>query len=91
MAGRFAHEAAAFDPISGSIYMTEDDFGFGSGFYRYDPPVDPRQAGRIEDGGTLWMLGIAGTSQANLSGAQTRGTTYRVRWIRIDDPDPSSR
>ena len=57
-----------FDPITGSIFITEDNFGFGSGFYRYDPPVDPRRAGRIEDGGTLWMLGVAGTPQANLSG-----------------------
>jgi uncharacterized protein len=86
-AGRFAHEAAAFDPVSGSIYLTEDNFGFGSGLYRYDPPVNPRRSKRIEDGGTLWMLGIAGGA-ANLSGAQTRGTRYRVRWVRIDEPDP---
>ncbi len=88
MAGRFAKEAAVFDPITGSIFITEDNFGFGSGFYRYDPPVDPRRAGRIEDGGTLWMLGVAGTPQANLSGAQVRGTTYQAAWIRIDDPNP---
>jgi secreted PhoX family phosphatase len=88
MAGRFAHEAAVFDPISGAIYMTEDNFGFGSGFYRYIPPVDPRAVGRIEDGGTLWMLGIVGTPQANLSGTQTPGVTYRVQWVEIPDPDP---
>jgi secreted PhoX family phosphatase len=88
MAGRFAHEAAEFDPITGSVFLTEDNFGFGSGFYRYDPPVDPRRAGRILDGGKLWMLGIAGEPQANLSGEQVRGTRYRVKWIRIDDPNP---
>ncbi len=87
-AGRFSHEAAVFDPISGSIYLTEDNFGFGSGLYRYDPPVNPRSAKRIEDGGTLWMLGIAGTSQANLSGTQVRGTQYQVRWIQIAEPNP---
>ena len=87
-AGRFSHEAAVFDPISGSIYLTEDNFGFGSGFYRYDPPVNPRRAKRIEDGGTLWMLAVAGTSQANLSGSQVRGTKYAVRWVQIADPNP---
>jgi secreted PhoX family phosphatase len=86
-AGRFAHEAAVFDPITGSIYLTEDNFGFGSGLYRYDPPVDPRRSKRIEDGGTLWMLGVEGGS-ANLSGEQERGTRYPVRWVRIDDPNP---
>lgn len=88
MAGRFSHEAAVFDPITRSIFLTEDNFGFGSGFYRYDPPVDPRRAGRIEDGGTLWMLGLADAPHANLSGAQVRGTQYRVAWIPIDEPDP---
>ncbi|MGH3727617.1 MAG: alkaline phosphatase PhoX, partial [Micromonosporaceae bacterium] len=34
-AGRFAHEAAAFDPGDGIVYLTEDNFGFPSGFYRY--------------------------------------------------------
>jgi uncharacterized protein len=89
MAGRFAKEAAVFSPNGGSIYLTEDNFGFGSGFYRYDPPVDPRQSRGIEDGGTLWMLGIAGDPQANLSGAHARGTEFPVTWIRIDDPDPT--
>ena len=86
-AGRFAHEAAVFDPITGSIYLTEDNFGYGSGLYRYDPPVDPRRAKRIEDGGTLWMLGVEGGA-ANLSGDQQRGTRYQVRWVRIDEPNP---
>ena len=88
MAGRFSHEAAVYDPITGSIFLTEDNFGFGSGFYRYDPPVHPRHVGRIEDGGKLWMLGIDRAPQANLSGAQVRGTRYRVRWIRILQPNP---
>jgi secreted PhoX family phosphatase len=86
-AGRFAHEAAVFDPGTGSIYLTEDNFGFGSGLYRYDPPVDPRRSKRIEDGGTLWMLGVEGPSR-NLSGDQPRGTRYRVRWVKISEPDP---
>jgi secreted PhoX family phosphatase len=90
-AGRFAHEAAAFDPQGGgALYLTEDDFGFGSGFFRYDPPVNPRRAGRLEDGGTLWMLAVDGMPQANLSGDQT-GASYRTTWVQIDpaDADPS--
>jgi secreted PhoX family phosphatase len=87
-AGRFAHEAAVFDKITGSIFLTEDNFGFGSGLYRYDPPVNPSKVKRIEDGGTLWMLGIKRTPQANLSGNQVVGTRYRVSWIQIPIPDP---
>ena len=41
-AGRFAHEAVAFDHSTGFLYLTEDDFGFPSGFYKYIPPVHPR-------------------------------------------------
>ena len=52
------------------------------------PAGRPPSAKRIEDGGTLWMLGIAGTSQANLSGTQMRGTQYQVRWVQIADPNP---
>ena len=37
-AGRFAHEAVSFDPDGGHLYLTEDNFGFPSGFYRYKPP-----------------------------------------------------
>ena len=85
-AGRFAHEAAAFDPNTGALYLTEDDFGFGSGFYKYVPPVNPRRAGRIEDGGTLWMLGVEGNPGANLSGDQT-GASYRTTWIPIPAAD----
>ena len=46
-AGRFAHEAAAFDSRDGVLYLTEDNFGFPSGFYRYLPDEDARKARRI--------------------------------------------
>ena len=48
-AGRFAHEAVAFDPRDGVLYLTEDNFGFPSGFYRYARrrnPMDDRAAGQ---------------------------------------------
>lgn len=87
-AGRFAHEAAAADPGTGQIYMTEDNFGFPSGFYRYDPLNNPVADGHIADGGTLWMLEVTGKPNANLSLGQAPGTTYSVGWVQIINPDP---
>jgi secreted PhoX family phosphatase len=87
-AGRFSHEACMFDPLNGSMFLTEDNFGFGSGFYRYDPPVDPRTAGELLDGGTLWMLGVIGKPQSNLSGHQQRNRRYKVQWVQIEEPNP---
>ena len=85
-AGRFAHEAVAFDPGGGSLYLTEDNFAFPSGFYRYDPPSDPMTTGRLEDGGTLWMLKVRGVDNADLAVSQPNGTSYPVEWVRIDTP-----
>jgi hypothetical protein len=88
-AGRFAHEAVAFDPSGGKLYLTEDNFGFPSGFYRYDPPNSPMSDGHIADGGTLWMLKVVGMHQMDLSGHFANGTSFQVEWVRIMDPDPS--
>lgn len=87
-AGRFPHEAAVADPATGFIYMTEDNFGFPSGFYRYRPPVDPRQVGRIEDGGVLEMLKVVGATNEDLSDGEA-GNSYLVEWVEIEDPDPT--
>lgn len=86
-AGRFAHEAAAY--AHGAVYLTEDNFAFPSGFYRYLPPSDPVQGGRLEDGGTLQMLAVEGTDDIDLSAPQQAGTTHPVRWITIPEPDPT--
>lgn len=88
-AGRFAHEAVALDPHTGWLYMTEDDFGFPAGFFKYIPPVHPRRAGRIEDGGTLWMLAVTGRPNVDLSARWPVGTRFPVTWVRIEDPAPS--
>ena len=72
-AGRFAHEAVSYDPESGYLYLTEDDFGFASGFYRYKPPSDPMVVGRLEDGGTLEMLRVIGVPNAHLEAAPGAG------------------
>jgi secreted PhoX family phosphatase len=88
-AGRFAHEAVDIDPETGFLYLTEDNFDFPSGFYRYRAPQNPMTAKRLTDGGTLEMLKIAGRPNAVLDKGQTPGVTYGVEWVRIDDPDPT--
>jgi uncharacterized protein len=93
-AGRFAHEAVAVDPQTGIVYETEDDFAYPSGFYRYIPPVDPREARRLHDGGRLQILGVVPKGSddpitIDLSRDQTPGTTYRTAWIDIEHPDPT--
>ena len=84
-AGRFSHEAAAVDQRTGIIYETEDPgSGVGAGFYRYTP-ID---ADEPAAGGVLHMLAIAGQPQVDLREGRTRGEALRVRWVRIDEPDP---
>jgi hypothetical protein len=86
-AGRFAHEAVSFDPKAGILYLTEDNFGFASGFYRYKAPDHPMKAGRLEDGGTLQMLKVRGVDNAHLEATQEQGATYDVEWVDIAEPD----
>ncbi len=35
------------------------------------------------------MLAVVGVDQADLAAAQADGATFRVRWVDIDDPDPT--
>ena len=77
--GAFKHEAAATDPRTGHVYLTEDGRG-ASGFYRYVPD-DPVQLAR---GGRLYMLAAAGRS--DLRRGVTVGTTFDVRWLPIEEP-----
>ncbi len=86
-AGRFAHEAVSFDPEGGALYLTEDNFAFASGFYRYTPRSSPMQTGRLDDHGTLEMLAVRGQPNAHLEGRQRKGATYDVAWVVIDEPD----
>ena len=86
-AGRFAHEAVAFDPVGGVLYLTEDNFGFPSGFYRYTPPENPMESGQLADGGRLQMLAVVGAPNANLAAAQRQRATYKATWVDIEVPD----
>ena len=87
-AGRFAHEAVAYSPRENALYLTEDNFAFPSGFYRYLPPVEAERAGRIVDGGALQMLAVRGQPAAPLHESHPVGTTFGVEWVPIPDPDP---
>ncbi|MBA2530175.1 MAG: DUF839 domain-containing protein [Euzebyales bacterium] len=91
-AGRFPHEAAAYDAHSKALYLTEDNFAFPSGFYRYLPPENPLQTKQLSDGGRLQMLAVSGRPNADLAGesgpAPAVGSTFDVEWVDIDDPDP---
>ena len=87
-AGRFAHEAVSWDPEGGALYLTEDNFAFASGFYRYTPGSDPRVSGKLDNDGVLEMLAVEGQPNAHLEGSFARGTTFKVTWVPIEDPDP---
>ncbi len=86
-AGRFAHEGVALDPKEGALYLSEDDFNFPSGFYKWVPRVHPMSAGRlVDDGGRLYMLKVRGVDNAELALSQPVGATYDVDWVEIDTP-----
>jgi secreted PhoX family phosphatase len=88
-AGRFAHEAVSFDPVEGRLYLTEDNFAFPSGFYRYTPTVNPMVSGLLGNEGILEMLKVMGVHEAHLEQNQAQGATYDVEWVPIEDPDPT--
>ena len=88
-AGRFAHEAVAVDPASATIYMTEDDFAYASGFWRYLPPNNPFRDKRVADGGQLQVLRVKGRPNYDASRNQQVGVPLPVEWVDIEDPDPT--
>ena len=81
--GRFIHEAVAVDPNTGIVYETEDRQI--AGFYRFLP----QQRGVLAAGGRLEMLAIDGRPNYDTADGQQMGTTLPVRWVGIDQPDPS--
>ena len=83
--GLMRHEAAAVDPISGYVYLTEDNSDT-SGFYRFIPNDKSQRVGSLEAGGTLYMLKVVGHDKANLIQAEW-GSQFDVEWVRIDEPN----
>jgi len=92
--GRFEHEAAAVDPRTGEIYLTEDASGPSGLLYRWQPPSGFRPGrgalrGLRPTGGVLAAMKAtdgAGKHVADLSRASV-GTTYGVEWVPVPDRD----
>jgi secreted PhoX family phosphatase len=79
--GRFNHEAAAVDPRTGIVYLTEDR---GDGLlYRFLPAA----RGELARGGRLQALALVGdiTDSRNHDEVRMpRGRWHAVRWIDLD-------
>ena len=82
--GRFSHEAAAVDPATGYVYLTED-LRNRSGFYRFVPNDTSGRLGSLEAGGRLQAAKVAGRNNASLIVAK-RCDEYTLEWIDIN-PD----
>ncbi len=82
--GRFNHEAAAVDPATGIVYLTEDR---SNGlFYRFIPNV----YGELEKGGKLQALGFKGHNggfdSRNWDGIAIAPGSWRdAEWIDLED------
>jgi secreted PhoX family phosphatase len=84
--GLMKHEAAAVDPASGDVYLTEDN-GPASGFYRFTPAGAVSRPGDLESaGGTLAMLAVVGTPNADLR-QPAQGDSFEVEWVPVAEPD----
>ena len=85
--GLFRHEAAALDPKTGIVYLTEDNAAPShSGFYRFLPRNRQPEIGALEEGGRLEMLRVRGTPNADLRAPAT-GDTHEVDWVPIAEPN----
>jgi secreted PhoX family phosphatase len=84
--GRFNHEAAAVDPVTGHVYETEDRGD--SLFYRYIPTVP----GQLALGGTLWAMRIQDMPGVHtVTGFKSQlNKPLAVDWIQIEAPDPAT-
>lgn len=79
--GRFNHEAACTDPVTGYIYETEDrDDGV---LYRFLP----KTPGKLADGGKLQAMVIEGLSDTrNWDAARMPlRQSYNVSWVDMED------
>jgi secreted PhoX family phosphatase len=79
--GRFNHEAAAVDPATGIVYLTEDRGD--SLFYRFIPT----RPGKLADGGRLQALVVENASDTRNWSDKTvaSGLWLNVRWVDVDD------
>ena len=82
--GRFYHEAAAVDPATGIVYLTEDrPDGL---FYRFVPNTP----GRLAEGGRLQAMAAVDERDSTRNWTERQfatGRSERVRWIDLDGVD----
>lgn len=83
--GRFLHEAAAVDPKTGIVYLTEDR---GDGlFYRFLP----NEYGNLAAGGKLQALAFKNQPQADTRNWETQtlpiSTWVDATWVDLHNPD----
>jgi hypothetical protein len=83
--GRFEHEAAAVDPMSGTIYLTEDKHR--SLLYRFIPNIP----GKLSLGGKLQALGIEKKNSFDTRNwndiAIRENEWHEAKWIDMDNVD----
>ena len=80
--GRFKREATATDPVTGIVYMTEDEGA--SALYRYVP----RDVFDLGAGGVVQAMKLPPSKR--LTKTWTTGASADVvEWVTIDDPDPA--
>lgn len=87
--GRFEHEAAAVNPVSGYVYLTEDRHQ--SLLYRFVPNVP----GKLVEGGKLQALAVLNKPRFDTRnwlqpGILWPGVELETEWIDLDEADVSS-
>tara|TARA_B100000959_G_scaffold98375_1_gene104071 strand:+ start:2892 stop:4262 length:1371 start_codon:yes stop_codon:yes gene_type:complete len=84
--GRFEHEAAAVDPFSGIIYLTEDKHR--SLLYRFIP----NKKNQLSLGGKLQALSFANKPSFDtrnwFDDSIKEGAWHEVKWIDLENVDP---
>ena len=86
--GRFMHEAAAVDPKSGAVYMTEDSWDNRGLLYRFLPNTP----GELHKGGRLQAMGFrdlpeGGDTSNHEQRVWSQGDWKDVVWIDLDAVD----
>lgn len=82
--GRFPHEAAAVDPQTSEVYLTEDNGG-NALLYKFVPTDRSQRFGSLGRGGALFALRVPGV--ANLGELRQPGSTISgVGWTPVPNP-----
>jgi secreted PhoX family phosphatase len=86
--GRYAHEAVAIDPRTGSCYLTEDASGPNGLVYRFTPNDTTPGYGALRNGGTLTAMRASrlGVHVPDLAQFSQVGTRLSVEWVPVPDP-----